>query len=509
MPLALMSISDLEGDLNSTVNVGFIKAPTQFDGTTTQVINLSASWNIISFYIDTTLLSNWDSSTYDTDVSQPYKISEILKQFLFKLDSNNNEYNVYSTSQSEFIANVIIVKDNSGSVYLPTFDFDSIHGLSLTYQNTTINGNFQGLQIKMANPGYYIKLSGQALQFTTATEVNFPLLNGWNLISYPSQTSVNVAAFFENLTATGKLEIAKDFVGSAYIPDFFYNGIGNMVAGQGYQLKVNNWTDGDTFLAKVGSSELVDIEEEEVVVDNDDVVIIDDTFTNTNVNMVIKLPQSPVIELVDVVTTTLTLDIKIKLLQEFLDKSIKPKTLTDFAPEPVFKVEESFVESEGLSNFTLELNHLISQNTTHSEPSGRHKIVQNHINRSWSVHKEHVGSDGLSLLKKFHGEIFNETLNFKFIAFSSNKSLIVGRCPVTIKRHQILKQITLAVKGDDTLVSGLDGLAVDEICKIYLFTGEQYLLISPVLSSGDLKFADKKIISVTNFTVGEELSTPL
>jgi hypothetical protein len=37
----------------------------------------------------------------------------------------------------------------------------------------------------------------------------------------------------------GNLVIAKDFNGNALLPEWSFNAIGNLQAGQGYQLKVN------------------------------------------------------------------------------------------------------------------------------------------------------------------------------------------------------------------------------------------------------------------------------
>jgi len=42
------------------------------------------------------------------------------------------------------------------------------------------------------------------------------------------------------VNATGNLVIAKDYNGQAYLPEWDFNGIGDMLPGQGYQLKINN-----------------------------------------------------------------------------------------------------------------------------------------------------------------------------------------------------------------------------------------------------------------------------
>ena len=47
-------------------------------------------------------------------------------------------------------------------------------------------------------------------------------------------------AVMADINATGNLIIAKDYNGAAYLPEWNFNGIGDMFPGQGYQLKTNN-----------------------------------------------------------------------------------------------------------------------------------------------------------------------------------------------------------------------------------------------------------------------------
>ena len=41
------------------------------------------------------------------------------------------------------------------------------------------------------------------------------------------------------LNDTGNLIIAKNYQGAAFLPEFNFNGIGDLKPGQGYQLKIN------------------------------------------------------------------------------------------------------------------------------------------------------------------------------------------------------------------------------------------------------------------------------
>ena len=72
----------------------------------------------------------------------------------------------------------------------------------------------------------------------TITEQNIPLsLNqGWNIIGYTCQESLNVIEAFSSVE--DKIIIVKDNLGNAYLPEFGYNGIGDLEFAKGYQLKI-------------------------------------------------------------------------------------------------------------------------------------------------------------------------------------------------------------------------------------------------------------------------------
>ena len=52
------------------------------------------------------------------------------------------------------------------------------------------------------------------------------------------QEPAQIAAVLADVTQTNNLIIAKDYMGNAYLPEWDFNGIGNMMPGRGYQLKI-------------------------------------------------------------------------------------------------------------------------------------------------------------------------------------------------------------------------------------------------------------------------------
>ena len=64
------------------------------------------------------------------------------------------------------------------------------------------------------------------------------LTSGWNMIGYTESFSMNVEDGF--LSVVDDVSIVKDNNGNVYWPIFGFNGIGDLIPGQGYQVNVNN-----------------------------------------------------------------------------------------------------------------------------------------------------------------------------------------------------------------------------------------------------------------------------
>jgi hypothetical protein len=122
---------------------------------------------------------------------------------------------------SAFVEDVIIVKNNIGLAYLPSYNFNGVGDL--------LPG--QGYQVKLSNANI-LTIEGDYL---SPEDNPIDLVNGWNLIAYLRTEPADVIAVFEDIE---ELVIVKDNSGMAYLPEYGFNGIGNMMAGQAYQIKV-------------------------------------------------------------------------------------------------------------------------------------------------------------------------------------------------------------------------------------------------------------------------------
>lgn len=67
--------------------------------------------------------------------------------------------------------------------------------------------------------------------------ISITLNNGWNMIGFACSENINAMDAFAAIQ--DKIVIAKDGVGNAYLPDWDFNGIGDLERGYGYLIKVS------------------------------------------------------------------------------------------------------------------------------------------------------------------------------------------------------------------------------------------------------------------------------
>ena len=172
---------------NFPSNIGAFNG-TIFNGPDQQILDFPVGWSIFSTYI----------------LADNMALDSILNPIL---------------------SNIIIVKDYLGTALLPEFNFNGIGDL-------------------IVGSGYQIKTTEASSVAVTGTYVNpeenpITLLAGWNMIGYLRMESAPADLVLAELSDSGNLVIAKNYIGSAFIPEFNFNGIGDLEPGKGYQLKTN------------------------------------------------------------------------------------------------------------------------------------------------------------------------------------------------------------------------------------------------------------------------------
>ena len=112
-----------------------------------------------------------------------------------------------------------------GNAYLPQWDYNGIGSIEI-------------------GQGYYVKTTTNTTltfygDYIDPSENPINIINGWSIIAYLRTEPSPLEEIFELLVESSLIIIVKDYLGSAYLPEWGYNGIGDMSPGQGYQIKTN------------------------------------------------------------------------------------------------------------------------------------------------------------------------------------------------------------------------------------------------------------------------------
>ena len=125
---------------------------------------------------------------------------------------------------------VEIVKSGTGLIYWPFYSLNTIGNIIMG----------QGYQIKM-NSAETFHVQGMLID-PVLNPITLP--SGWSIMGYLRTSPMNIATMMTPITAPafnqGPVEIVKSGTGLIYWPFYALNTIGNMMPGQGYQIKMNS-----------------------------------------------------------------------------------------------------------------------------------------------------------------------------------------------------------------------------------------------------------------------------
>jgi hypothetical protein len=159
---------------------------------------------------------------------------------------------------------VVICKDENGNVYWPEFNLNSIGDID----------DAAGYQVK-TGADVTLEVTGALLD----PSMSFNIEAGWGIIGYVKTEMADAADMMAPVV--DNLIIMKDENGSVYWPAFNLNNIGNMMAGEGYQIKM----DADAMFAYTSGSGRLGYAEPIRTVHYD-------AAHNTGSNMTIGLPTT-------------------------------------------------------------------------------------------------------------------------------------------------------------------------------------------------------------------------
>lgn len=121
----------------------------------------------------------------------------------------------------DIIDQTIIVKNNVGAAFLPTWGIDIDLAIG------------QGFQAKVSSNSVVEIIGTQLMPELTPIELDL----GWNMIAYLREEPADVVLVFQEVEEN--VTIVKDGLGNVYFPDWNFCNIPAMVPGEGYQLKMS------------------------------------------------------------------------------------------------------------------------------------------------------------------------------------------------------------------------------------------------------------------------------
>lgn len=221
-----------------------------------------------------------DSLCYGTAIDSVWSEQDIaLKSGWSIFSSYIKPYGNYWLSQyfeeQNIDQEVIISKDGAGNVWWPVFNVNNIQWVEMR----------EGFQIKM-NSQQELTLRGN-LFCPEDTALNVPV--GWDIISYIRTNPMNIetalAGIVTNSCTTCAVVIVKSDNGHIYWPLYGLNTIGNMMPGEGYQIKMET----AEYLCYPANSDTVGTKST-ILSQSSSFENFTDLYLNTDNNMVVGLP---------------------------------------------------------------------------------------------------------------------------------------------------------------------------------------------------------------------------
>ncbi len=119
------------------------------------------------------------------------------------------------------------------------------------YANTDNNSciTWQNYAIQLENELYE---TDQCLEVISEI-ISLQLPMGWSMFGYTCKESIDVVTGFNEIS--DEIALVKDDFGAAYLPEWNYNGLGNLQFAKGYQIKMHEQVDGFYFCATLSVPE--------------------------------------------------------------------------------------------------------------------------------------------------------------------------------------------------------------------------------------------------------------
>tara|TARA_R100000329_G_scaffold150356_2_gene143061 strand:+ start:9122 stop:10579 length:1458 start_codon:yes stop_codon:yes gene_type:complete len=203
------------------------------DNTIEVMYTYPAGWSIMSCPLDIlTLQKNFGANPTElsrtTDTT--FDVVDFLRNHLYEFPEDTQP--LYYKSGDTAFKNVLqMFKNNAAEVFFVEFDFNGI-------------GNYvqmEGYQMRTSVPVTF-KYKGDKLfdpEYGGSSDVGINFLDGWNIIAYPCLEPFDAVQWFGEMTNNNQLQIVKNYSAEVYWPEYYFNGIGDLQPGEGYQVRAN------------------------------------------------------------------------------------------------------------------------------------------------------------------------------------------------------------------------------------------------------------------------------
>lgn len=196
---------------------------------------ISEGWSMFSVPLDITkvVMTHGYNPTYAdgdlVDYSQE-DFKDLLKDNLYEY--SYDEVPLFYKNEALYIESLNNVKDNAGGSYLTSWDFSSLGNIA----------QFRGYRIKVNRSLHFkIKADKKFENLLTLSEYNIDYTNGWYIIGVSTvNQGINIVDFLKPYSDNNQIQMVKTGGSTTYVPDWDFNGIGNLTPGEGYEIKFRN-----------------------------------------------------------------------------------------------------------------------------------------------------------------------------------------------------------------------------------------------------------------------------
>ena len=196
-----------------------------WDYSSSQLLDCTVTYNDFmpnqQFFSPNGISSITEGREYIPITSQEIQLPEGWSIFSTYLNLENMDISVALNPIQE---QLVIVKDYLGMAYLLEWNYNGIGDIILGH----------AYQVKV-NQEIVLEFEGD---YTFPNDVPLVLPEGWSLLGYLRTNPADCVAVFDAIS--DEIVLVKNYLGNAYIPNWNFNGIGDLLSGQGYQIKMNS-----------------------------------------------------------------------------------------------------------------------------------------------------------------------------------------------------------------------------------------------------------------------------